>query len=415
MWRSLVGIRLERRVNLAGFINTHYVVFDELWRRREDSLTDADLLAIIGTAQSQVTPAYLLAQLKKLRFLVEAEAHAGAWELAPPFARWVEYLQQMARPVSSAVVQGQLTALDLFLAAFRAAALRSDWAEGREILGDTRRGFQQLTEALGQTRAAIASVVSEVKSEHRTQGARERFRRINKLWSDHLIPMLDLLDPAGNLEVICAGWERQLALSLEQGFLPERRLAERIDREMQVLRVALRQSFRECRNELEPLHASLRRDSLLAEGAARILAQVEREGVAGSSLAANLPVSSFRMVGQIASAALEASASRWRDISEPPGVIDFGGTPPPADSLALEDILAEIEALPSGRFPVDDLLGWLAHEHGARGFYPVLQVFSLLVTDSRFVASFRLPITEYPLADGVVRCGRVKLELREVA
>ena len=313
----------------AGFINTHYVVFDELWRRREDSLTDADLLAIIGTAQSQVTPAYLLAQLKKLRFLVEAEAHAGAWELAPPFARWVEYLQQMARPVSSAVVQGQLTAMDLFLAAFRAAALRSDWAEGREILGDTRRGFQQLTEALGQTRAAIASVVSEVKSEHRTQGARERFRRINKLWSDHLIPMLDLLDPAGNLEVICAGWERQLALSLEQGFLPDRRLAERIEREMQVLRVALRQSFRECRNELEPLHASLRRDSLLAEGAARILAQVEREGVAGSSLAASLPVSSFRMVGQIASAALEASASRWRDISEPPGVIDFGGTPPP--------------------------------------------------------------------------------------
>lgn len=399
----------------ASFLQTHHVVFDELWRRREDTLTETDLLAIISAAQKQATPAYLLSQLKKMRFIVEAEAHAGAWELAPAFARWMEHLQQMARPVSSAVVQGRLTALEQFLTAFSAAAIKGDWAEGRDILGDTRRGFQQLTEDLSQTRTAIANVVSEVKSEHRTQGALERFRRINKLWKYHLVPMMEMLDPSGNLEVICSGWERQLTLSLEQGFLPERRMAERIEREMQVLRVALRQSFRECRNELEPLHASLRRDSLWAEGAARILAQIEREGAAGSTLAASIPVSTFRFVSQISSAALEASAARWRDISEPPGMIDFGGTATPADSQALEDILAEIEAMPSDRFPVEDLLAWLAREHGARGFHPVIQVFSLLVTDSRFVASFRLPITEYPLADGVVRCGRVKLELREAA
>lgn len=397
----------------ASFLQTHHAVFDELWRRREDTLTDFELLSIIGAAQKEATPAYLLSQLKKMRFLVEAEAHAGAWEFAPPFARWVEHLQQMTRPVSSAVVQGRLTALEHFLTAFSAAAAKGDLAEGRDILGDARRGFQQLTEDLGQTRAAIANVVREVKSEHRSQGALERFRRINRLWNDYLRPMTQLLDPAGNLEVICSGWERQLALSLEQRFLPDHRIAERIEREMQVLRVALRQSFRECRNELEPLHASLRRDSLWAEGAARILAQIEREGVANSPLAASLPISTFRFVGQISSAALEASAARWRDISEPPGVIDFGGTATPMDSQALEDILADIEAMPARSFPVDDLLAWLAREHGARGFYPVIQAFSLLVTDSRFLASFRLPITEYPLADGVVRCGRVKLEVRE--
>lgn len=396
----------------SSFLSDHHVVFDELWRHREDVLTEADILSIISASKAQATPGHLFAQLKKLRFLVEADAHAGAWELAPPFARWVEHLQQMARPVSSAVINGHLTALEQFLAAFKAASIKGDWVEGREILGDTRRGFQQLTENLGQTRAAIAKVVSEVKSEHRAQGAVERFRRINKLWKEHLMPMLELLDPAGNLEVICSGWERQLALSLEQGFLPDLRVAERIEREMQVLRVALRQSFRECRNELEPLHASLRRDSQWAEGAARILAQIEREGTAGSVLATSMPLSSFRFVSQISSAALEASAARWRDISEPPGVIDFGATSTPADSQALENILADIDAMPTDRFPVDDLLGFLAREHGTRGFHPVLQVFSLLVTDSRFIASFRQPIGEYPLADGVVRCGRVKLELR---
>jgi hypothetical protein len=298
------------------------------------------------------------------------------------------------------------------LAAFKAASIKGDWAEGQEVLRDARRGFQQLTENLVQTRTAIAKVVSEVKSEHRAQGAVERFRRINKLWKEHLMPMLQLLNPSGNLEVICSGWERQLALSLEQKFLPDLRTAERIEREMQVLRVALRQSFRECRNELEPLHASLRRDSLWAEGAARILAQVENEGTAGSVLATSMPLSTFRFSSQISSAALEASAARWRDISEPPEAINFGANATPPDSQALEDILADVEAMPTDRFPLDDLLGFLAREHGTRGFHAVLQVFSLLVTDSRFIATFRQPIAEYVFADGMVRCGRVKLELR---
>lgn len=399
----------------ASFLQTHYAVFDELWRKREDSLSDADLLAIIGATQTPATPHYLLTQLKKMRFLVETESQAGAWELAPPFARWVEFLQQMARPVSSAVVQGRLVELDHLLTAFRGAAARDDLAEGREILGDTRRSFQRLTEDLGQTRIAIANAVSEAKSEHRTQSALERFRRINRLWTEYLIPMMELLDPAGQLEVICSAWEHQLALSLDKAFLPERRMAERIEREMQILRVALRQSFRECRNELEPLHARLRRDSLWAEGAALILAHIERDGAAGSKLATSLPVSTFRFGGQISEAALVASAARWLDISEPLAAINFSGTPTPADSQAVEDILGSMEGMSDDQFPVDDLLAWLVRRHGGRGFHPLLQVFSLLVTDSRYLATFSLPIVEYEVAGGVVRCGCVKLKLRQAA
>lgn len=316
----------------AAFLQRYHVVFDELWRRREDSLSDSDLLAVIRAVETEATPQYLLIQLKKMRFLVEAESQAGAWELAPPFARWVEYLQQLARPVSASMVQGRLTELDHLLTSFRVAAARADLADGREILGDTRRSFQALTDDLGQTRAAIANVVSEVKSEHRTQNALDRFRRINRLWTEYLIPMMELLDPAGQLEVICSAWEHQLTLSLENGFLPERRMAERIEREMHILRVALRQSFRECRNELEPLHARLRRDSLWAEGAARILTQIERQGAVGSSLAASVSISTFRFAGQISQAALEASAARWRDISEPSAAINFGDVSTPAGS-----------------------------------------------------------------------------------
>src|SRR3954466_10115319 len=90
----------------AGFVSTHSIVFDELWRRREDRLTEADILAIIGAAQSAATPAYLVAQLKRMKFLTEADAQLGVWELAPPFVRWIEHLQQISRPVSSARIRG---------------------------------------------------------------------------------------------------------------------------------------------------------------------------------------------------------------------------------------------------------------------------------------------------------------------
>jgi hypothetical protein len=399
----------------ASFLNAHHAVFDELWRRREESLADTELVALIAATKPEATPAYLLAQLKRMRFLVETDQQAGSWELAAPFARWVEYLQQIAQPVSSARVQGQLSELNHASASFRLAETRDDLATGRDILREVRAGFQRLAEDLGQTRVAIAAVVSEAKGAHRQQGALERFRRINRLWNEYLLPMLELLDPAGQLEAVCIAWETQLNHATEKQFLPERRLAERIESEMRILRVAVRQSFRECHNELEPLHARLRRDTLWAEGAARLLKQVEDLGATGANLDGCLPISNFRLAGQMSSAALVASAARWLDISEPQPVINFGGEPTEANSQAVEEILAAVESMPVGRFPVPDLLVWLANEHGHHGFHPILQVFSLIVTDSRYQASFQLPITAYELAGGVVSCGCVKLELRKTA
>lgn len=62
----------------AGFIHSHHPVFDELWRRKDDVLTDADLLTAAG-ASNNATRAYVAAQLKRMRFVVEADAQAGTW------------------------------------------------------------------------------------------------------------------------------------------------------------------------------------------------------------------------------------------------------------------------------------------------------------------------------------------------
>lgn len=398
----------------AGFVQTHHAVFEELWRRRDEPFADMDLLRT-AAASPHATQAYIVAQLKRMRFVVEADAHAGTWELAPAFVRWLEHLQQISRPVSSPRVQGQLTALDHGLESFRGAEMRGDLATAREILRETRAGFQLLSEDLSQTRAAIAGAVSEAKGEHRQQSAVERFRRINRFWTEYLLPLMELLDPTGALDATCAAWEHQLGGALERKFLPDRGLAERIEGDMRVLRVNVRESFRSCRLELEPLHARLRRESRWAIGAAAIIRRVELHGPNLPDLAASTPLSAFRFAGHIATAALLASAAQWRELSAPIIPIDFGGAGVAADSQAVEDLLAAIEAAPPATFPIEDLLAWLAANHRARGFNALLQVFSLLVTDTRYEATFSLPINEYEVSGGIVRCGRVVLKPRNAA
>ena len=399
----------------ASFLSSYHPVIDELWRRQNLSFSEAELLAIIGATPAQASPGYVLTQLKRMRFIAEADAQRGEWELSLPFVRWLEHLQMLARPVSSAVVQARLTILTQTLEAFTAATTRSDWADGRDNLRSARETIQQLTDDLAQTRAAIATTVGEVKSEHRRQGAVERFRRINRLWQDYLLPILEMLNPTGQLEVLCASWERQLTLATEQGFLPERRIAERIDRDIQYLRVSLRQSFRECRNEMEPLHASLRRDSLLAEGAARILRQLEQDSMVSATLLNSVCFSTFRFAGRISEEAIESSLARVREITAPPHLIEFGSAQVPQEAGDVEDILNAVHELPASAFPINDLLNWLARNHGDRDFHALLQAFSLLVSDTRFLARFVAPIGVYAIAGGVVRCGQVSLEFRNAA
>ncbi|MEN9635292.1 MAG: hypothetical protein RL077_3696 [Verrucomicrobiota bacterium] len=65
----------------VSFLNTHDAVFDKLWRGRDESLGETDLLALINTTWTEATPAYLLAQLKRMKFSDETDAQAGAWAL----------------------------------------------------------------------------------------------------------------------------------------------------------------------------------------------------------------------------------------------------------------------------------------------------------------------------------------------
>ena len=206
----------------ANFLARHVAVFDELWLRRDEDLTDVELLTLISQVPDDGIPGNVLQKLKELRFLAPT-ATEGAYRLAPTFARWMEYLQQVARPVSSSSIQGTLQNLDQRRHAFRLALDQGSLESGREELADAWQQLRTLGDDLEMTRAAVATVVAEEKSEHRKQGTRERYRRINRLWEAYVKPIIHLLDPTGPLEQTAESWDRLLVRAMESGFLPDRR------------------------------------------------------------------------------------------------------------------------------------------------------------------------------------------------
>lgn len=395
----------------AYFLHHNHAVVDELWARRTESFSEADLVAIVRACPTTASVPHVVERLKHLRIVEEALGERDVWQLSPPFLRWLEHLAQIARLHSSGEISVRVDFVQARTAAFDAALAAKDWTDGQEALREIRDTLLQIAEDCTQTRRAIANEVSRVKAEHRTQSPKKRFQRINRLWEEYLLPMLNLIDSSGPLEVACDRIGRLLSRAIDEGFVPDPVIADRIERTVQSLRVVLRRSFRECRAEIEPLHANLRRDSLWAEGATRLLAAVEQVGLAEALPPSLLPLSRFRFGGNAPRAALEAAAADWEVVSAPPPVVDFGATVPDAEVQAAFEIVTAVDALPRSSFPIRDLLPWLAEKHAAKGFEPIIQSFSLLVTDQRFIARFDQPITDHHVAGGVIRCGRVQLEL----
>lgn len=398
----------------AYFLYQNHALVDALWARRDETFTDSDLVLIARGLPEKASAGHVVSQLKELRFVEEALGEQGAWQFAPAFRRWLEHLGQIARLRSSGEVTAKIEFLDTRLQSFDTALSGRDWSLGAEALKEIRETLGLIADDFIQTRRAIASEVAKLKGDHRSLPTLQRYRRINRLWSDHLVPMLDQLDPAGPLEVVCDRMGRILNRAVDENFLPDTRIAERIEREAQALRVTLRQSFRECRAEVEPLHSRLRRDSRWAEGASKLLERVAQVGLAEAVSSDVLPLSRFRFEGQSPNSALISAAASWQVLDQPAPVINFQTPAPSPQTGAVFEIVSAVDALPQAQFPIPDLLPWLDRTYGHLGFESVLLAFSTLVIDPRFIARFDPPHSDVPVAGGLVRCAKVHLSLAPV-
>src|SRR5690606_23203999 len=109
---------------------------------------------------------------------------------------------------------------------------------------------------------------------------REKYRRI-VYWMERFVePMIEIIRADGPMRAAFDEIERLLGLARQRALFND---VPNLERNLRYLRLigqhALR-IFQQCRKEIQPLYESLRRSSFLAEGAARALERLQRDGLA---------------------------------------------------------------------------------------------------------------------------------------
>jgi hypothetical protein len=402
----------------AAFLCNHEWIVWHLWQHRDEAWTDADLLGLAENTPSENSPSprHLVAELKKHRFIIERLEPSATWELAPAFQGWIEHLNMTARPVRSEVIEGFILALETAAGEFsRAWPVPDNWAPARDALQDIWQQLRKTIENLAATQLAIINEVSEIKTSRVSLSASERFRRINRLWETYLLPMLGLLDHGKKFPAICDEIERQLNLALSKQALPERRVATRITDEIRALRHDILDGFRAAYSEIRPLHERLRRESEWTQGAACILRHFARERDFPQQLTARLAIPNFRLRQNLTTATLKRCAAQWQNY-RPDNIaaIDFHTTPDMTRKRQAHLVFDRCVHLSPKRFPISDLVAFLANEFPNENFHTLLRALSLVLNDTRrFSSDFHLPRSEYTIGRGVIRLARISLNLHK--
>ena len=403
----LVSVR-----EVATFLAHHEPVVSLLWEHRSETWTNGDLLGLVSKSGDPAGASYLIAELKKLRFLVERMEPVGSWELAPPFQRWVEFLQMTSRPVRSEVIHGYILSLEASANEFsRCWPQPEHWSAAREALEEIWRQLRKITDDLQATQLAIINEVADAKSERSRLSATERFRRINRIWELFLMPMLDLLDLEQKFWTVCVSIERELERALAEQALPERRVAARITDEIRTLQHTVREGFLASRKEIEPLHTRLRKESEWTQGAAHLLQRLGRERDFPIQLGERLKFSVFRLRQPLTTLALKRYAAEWQNFQAEPGVpIDFNSPTAPTNKKEALTILNRCTNLPTDRFPIADLAAFMAQEFPDADFYTLLRAVSLVFKEKRLQSSFHFPRSDYRMGGGTVRLARISIQ-----
>jgi hypothetical protein len=224
-------------------------------------------------------------------------------------------------------------------------------------------------------------------------------------------PMVEIVRPDGPLRACFEETERLLQQALGHGLFNDLPALERNTRRLRLVQRHALRIFQQCRRELQPLYESLRRSSFIAEGAARALEWLQREGLDGWPATHAIPVRTLRWQHVPSDPALDrALRAVVEHPPEPAPVLPLNReeTVPPAylRQIWLDSLPAAVQ---SG-LPLNDLLGWLVQQYPGRDTADTLAAFTRLIFDPAFVASFQEgPSRGYRTCDGELAAAPVEL------
>lgn len=377
----------------------------------ELSETEASRFIREHEASHEELPETTWRRLREYQILLPTEPGSDFYLLAEPVARLLTYLFNEANPATPEIIRGHVQSLDA-VAKQLARALEAENVTAVGLaFGEVTQTLRRLFANLEETQRAVLTEVGRYKTERQRVSVREKFRRIVYWMERYVEPMIEIVRADGPLRATFDEIERLHRLARKQALFND---DPALDRNLRFLRLVAAHAlrvFNQCRKEIQPLYESLRRSSLIAEGASRALEKLQNEGLANWGTDPLVGICSLRYQNVPGDPAIGLALRR---------VVEHPPEPAPRLNLAAEESTPRelarrlwLDSLPDRvalDLPLTDLLAWLVERHPGHDAATLLAGFGELVFDSHFEARFQEgPPRVYPALDGSIEACPVQL------
>ncbi len=389
------------------FAANHYPLLVDLFYRTE-GVNDVDLFVLIQRFRSDedASDRHIADQLIKLGILETVPDATATYEMTRQVRNLLGYLLREHRLTSVTVIRAYLKDLDQLGEELREAVDSDKGNPAARALAEISDLVERIRQDSRANREAIINEVMSAKSNPEQIPIRERFERINRLWTRYLVPLRDLIDVRKAMDQSLDHMELLIQAGLKVFALDgaiSRELARTRARLLR-LRRNVASDFRESMREIEPLYHFLRRESQLVRGASRALELIMKGGLSSLKLVDRLALPTWRLAGLFSDPAVE---SLFYDIKGyRPGaipVIPQAGEPGDKDFINPETLIEAFKAA----MPVSDVLEWLRVNYGGASIGELLRAYGRIYGSSLGTTTFgpseksyrlaRFRVTAYPM------------------
>lgn len=343
----------------------------------------------IHSADQEELPQTVWRNLRELQILVPSEPGGDDYLMAEPVAGLLAYLQNEANPATPELIRGYIQSLETLGQRLSAALTVEDVTVVRLAFDEITVTLRRIYADLEQTHHAVLTEVAAYKTQRFNISVRDKFRRI-VYWMDRYVePMIALVRADGPMRAAFDEIERLLQQARTQALFNDLPALDRNLRHLRLVGAHALRVFIQCRKEIQPLYETLRRSSLIAEGAALALQKLQNEGISAWGTAPLINVCSLRIQNVPGDGAIGLALRR---------IVEHPPEPPPILDLSKEDVapaaldrrrwLDDLPELVRPELPVDDLLGWLVRRHPEKGLPDVLAGLTEIVFHPDFEARF---------------------------
>lgn len=395
-----------------SFCSNHVPLLAQL-AAHEDEISEADTRRLIRATRSEADELVetTFRNLKGLQILVPTEPGSDFYLIAEPVRKLLSYLLDEAQAATPEMVRGCVDSLSVAGQQLARSIEQDDLSLLRLAVEEIQQTLRRLHSDLDETHRCILGEVARYKTERRTVSIREKFQRIVRWMERYVDPMVEIVRPDGPLRATFDETERLMQQAREHGLFNDLPVLERELRRLRVLQRHALRIFQQCRRELQPLYESLRRSSLIAEGAALALRKLEQQGLASWVDVHVITTSALRWQNVPGDSAIEKALRRISEHPpEPPPVVELSAADEPPPDLLRRLWLDSLPDEARDSLPVADLLGWLVQQYPTHKTADTLAGFTLLVFDPEFNVIFAGGETrDYETADATLQAERVQL------